>query len=180
MHKHLDYRPEIDGLRAFAIMSVVLFHAFPSFRRGGFVGVDVFFVISGYLISSIIFKGLEPGDFSFAEFYRRRVRRIFPALLLVLLVCFAVGWFSLMATDLKRLQDQALQGAARQLDKPMASDVTGLFERLNSTEQRIVTRLQAIEDRLKAVEAKLHAPSGHRSSAGRTPDESKAQGAQST
>lgn len=103
MHKHLDYRPEIDGLRAFAIISVVLFHAFPSFLRGGFVGVDVFFVISGYLISSIIFKGLESGDFSFAEFYRRRVRRIFPALLLVLLVCFAVGWFSLMATDLKML-----------------------------------------------------------------------------
>jgi len=86
-----------------------------------------------------------------------------------------------MATDLKRLQDQALQGAARQLDKPLASDITGLFERLNSTEQRIVGRLQAIEDRIKAVEAKLHPPSGHRGPVARAGDESsKAQGSQST
>lgn len=101
--KHLIYRPDIDGLRAYAIISVVLYHAFPSFMRGGFVGVDVFFVISGYLISSIIFKGMNSGNFSFFEFYQRRVERIFPALILVLVCCYAFGWFTLMSGDLKML-----------------------------------------------------------------------------
>ncbi len=100
---HLKYRPDIDGLRAFAILSVVLYHAFPSFMRGGFIGVDIFFVISGYLISSIIFKGLDSGTFSFLDFYQRRVKRIFPALILVLVSCYAVGWFTLMAGEFKML-----------------------------------------------------------------------------
>lgn len=76
---HLPYRCDIDGLRAFAVTSVLIFHAFPSLIPGGFVGVDVFFVISGFLISGIIFKELETGSFSFANFYARRVKRIFPA-----------------------------------------------------------------------------------------------------
>jgi hypothetical protein len=87
-----------------------------------------------------------------------------------------------MTTDLKRLQDQALQGAARHLGQPLAADITGLFERLSSTEtglferlnrteETIVRRLQAIEDRLKALEGKAPAPSGHRSTANRTSDE---------
>ncbi|BAU75298.1 acyltransferase family protein [Metapseudomonas furukawaii] len=102
-HSSLAYRPDVDGLRAVAIISVVLYHAFPFLLPGGFVGVDVFFVISGFLISSIIFKELEVGRFSFADFYRRRIRRIFPALILVLCVCYAIGWFTLMATDFKML-----------------------------------------------------------------------------
>ena len=71
MHKdlsHPKYRPDIDGLRALAIISVVLFHTFPSVIRGGFVGVDIFFVISGFLISTIIFENLGAGTFSFREF----------------------------------------------------------------------------------------------------------------
>ncbi len=107
---HLSYRPDIDGLRAFAIISVVLYHAFPAYMRGGFIGVDIFFVISGYLISSIIFKGLEAGKFSFLDFYKRRVNRIFPALILVLLTCYAVGWFSLMAAEFKFLGKHVLGG----------------------------------------------------------------------
>ena len=67
---HLKYRPDIDGLRAVAVLAVVAFHAFPSWLSGGFIGVDVFFVISGYLISTIIFENLERGEFSFAEFLR--------------------------------------------------------------------------------------------------------------
>ena len=80
----LHYRPDIDGLRAVAVLAVIGFHAFPRWVTGGFIGVDIFFVISGFLISTIIFLGLERGTHSFVDFYARRVRRIFPALLLVL------------------------------------------------------------------------------------------------
>ena len=80
---HPKYRADIDGLRAIAILSVVIFHAFPDLMKGGFIGVDIFFVISGFLISTIIFENLDKGTFSFAEFYARRIKRIFPALLIV-------------------------------------------------------------------------------------------------
>jgi peptidoglycan/LPS O-acetylase OafA/YrhL len=108
--EYLKYRPDIDGLRAFAILSVVLYHAFPSFMRGGFIGVDVFFVISGYLIAEIIFKELDSDKFSFINFYQRRVKRIFPALILVLITCYAVGWFTLMATEFKMLGKHLVGG----------------------------------------------------------------------
>ena len=97
------YRPDIDGLRAIAVLAVVIFHAFPALLPGGFSGVDVFFVISGYLISGIIFKGLEQDSFSFAQFYAHRIRRIFPALILVLCACFAFGWFALLPIEYKQL-----------------------------------------------------------------------------
>ncbi len=100
---HPKYRPDIDGLRALAVVLVVLFHAFPKMLPGGFVGVDIFFVISGYLISSIIFGNLEHDSFSYAEFYARRVRRIFPALALVLTCCIGVGWFILFIDEFKQL-----------------------------------------------------------------------------
>ena len=86
------YRPEVDGLRAVAVLSVVLFHGgFGSFA-GGYVGVDVFFVISGYVITSILLADLDAGSFSLAGFYERRVRRIAPAFLLVTLVCLPAAW----------------------------------------------------------------------------------------
>lgn len=108
---HPKYRPDIDGLRAIAVLSVVAFHAFPSWVRGGFIGVDVFFVISGYLISTIIFENLDKGTFSFSEFYSRRIRRIFPALLLVLIACFAFGWFTFLADEYKQLGKHIAAGA---------------------------------------------------------------------
>ncbi len=80
----LTYRPEIDGLRAVAVIPVVLFHAGFDAFKGGFVGVDVFFVISGYLITSIIVSELAAGTFTIRHFYERRARRILPALSLVL------------------------------------------------------------------------------------------------
>src|SRR4051812_40722819 len=97
-HPHLShpkYRPDIDGLRAVAVLAVVAFHAFPNWMKGGFIGVDVFFVISGFLISTIIFENLDKGTFSFSEFYARRIKRIFPALLLVLIASYAFGWLAL-------------------------------------------------------------------------------------
>lgn len=97
------YRRDIDGLRAIAVISVVVFHAFPEVLRGGFTGVDIFFVISGYLISTIVLTSLENGTFSFAEFYSRRIRRIFPALILVLCVSYGIGWLVLNDAEFTQL-----------------------------------------------------------------------------
>jgi len=88
----MKYRPEIDGLRAVAVVPVILFHAGFTTFNGGFVGVDVFFVISGYLITSLIIGDLATGTFSLAEFYERRARRILPALFLVMLCAIPFAW----------------------------------------------------------------------------------------
>jgi peptidoglycan/LPS O-acetylase OafA/YrhL len=106
-----SYRRDIDGLRAVAVLSVVAFHAFPEFVRGGFIGVDIFFVISGYLITSIILGHLERGDFNFVEFYQRRIRRIFPALILVLIVCALIGKLILFADEYQQLGKHIAAGA---------------------------------------------------------------------
>lgn len=108
---HPAYRPDIDGLRAVAILSVVIFHAFPTSLQGGFVGVDIFFVISGFLISSIIFRSLQRGDFSFTEFYAHRIKRIFPALIVVLTAGYAFGWFALLPDEFKQLGKHMAAGA---------------------------------------------------------------------
>lgn len=105
------YRPDIDGLRAVAVLAVVAFHAFPDLARGGFVGVDIFFVISGYLISSIILNGLTRGTFTFAGFYARRIRRIFPALVLVLTACWAWAWFAVFSDQYAQLGKHIAGGA---------------------------------------------------------------------
>lgn len=97
------YRPDIDGLRAVAVLAVIVFHAFPRVLPGGFCGVDVFFVISGYLISLIIFRGLDTGTFRFADFYARRVRRLFPALLVLLILCLVAGYIMLLPTEFEEL-----------------------------------------------------------------------------
>ncbi|VEF10116.1 lipopolysaccharide modification acyltransferase [Pseudomonas fluorescens] len=109
-NQHLSYRPDIDGMRALAILAVVIYHAFPQFATGGFVGVDIFFVISGYLISSIIFKGVSANDFSLVDFYERRVRRIFPALLLVLFSTFITGAVVLMGGEYVTLSKHIIAG----------------------------------------------------------------------
>lgn len=106
------YRPDIDGLRALAVGMVLIYHAFPGSLPGGFVGVDVFFVISGYLISGIILDAVAGGRFSYANFYARRIRRIFPALGVVLFAALAAGWFMLYADDYERLGHHAAAGAA--------------------------------------------------------------------
>lgn len=108
---HLPYRPDIDGLRALAVLAVVIFHAFPSVLRGGFIGVDVFFVISGFLISGILLKGLHEDSFSFSQFYARRIKRIFPALMLVMAASLAFGWIALFPDELSALARHVIGGA---------------------------------------------------------------------
>lgn len=108
---HLKYRPDIDGLRALAVLSVVIFHAFPSVMSGGFIGVDIFFVISGFLITTIIIEGLEDDRFRFGDFYARRVRRIFPTLLVVLAACLLSGWFMLLADEYQQLGKHVAAGS---------------------------------------------------------------------
>jgi peptidoglycan/LPS O-acetylase OafA/YrhL len=108
---HRAYRPDIDGLRAIAVLAVVGYHAFPSLVSGGFVGVDVFFVISGFLISGILMQSLDHGSFSFREFYSRRIRRIFPALSVVLFACYVYGWVVLLPRECKQLGGHVAAGA---------------------------------------------------------------------
>ncbi|PIS11180.1 MAG: acyltransferase [Bdellovibrio sp. CG10_big_fil_rev_8_21_14_0_10_47_8] len=108
---HPKYRPDIDGLRAIAVLAVVGFHAFPAWIRGGFVGVDIFFVISGFLISTILFNGMNAGTFSFLDFYGRRIRRIFPSLTVVLVACMIFGWISLLTEEYKQLGKHIAAGA---------------------------------------------------------------------
>ena len=97
----MKYRAEIDGLRALAVLPVILFHAGFEWFSGGFVGVDVFFVISGYLITTIIISEMAEGKFSIINFYERRARRILPALFFVMAACLPFAWLWLTPSDLK-------------------------------------------------------------------------------
>lgn len=103
------YRPEIDGLRGIAIALVITFHAFPSALPGGWVGVDVFFVVSGYLITSLILRQLRLGEFSLSEFFRRRVRRLAPAFIVVISLTTLVSWLTLAPS---RMPDVSLSAFA--------------------------------------------------------------------
>jgi peptidoglycan/LPS O-acetylase OafA/YrhL len=126
------YRPDIDGLRALAIIFVVIYHAFPTVATGGFTGVDVFFVISGFLISTIIYTQLDAGHFSFIEFYIRRIKRIFPALFLVLTFCFVFGWFNLLADEFQQL-GKHIAGGAGFISNLMLWKESGYFDNASET-----------------------------------------------
>ncbi len=106
------YKPAIDGLRALAIIAVVVYHAFPQALPGGFAGVDVFFVISGFLIAGLIFDALDAGTFRIRDFYARRIRRLFPALVTVLLVSLMLGWWVLLPSEYAHLGRHTAGGAA--------------------------------------------------------------------
>src|SRR6201991_4422361 len=106
------YRPDIDGLRAVAVISVVVFHAFPATLAGGFVGVDIFFAISGYLISQHIIETLDQRRFSLVGFYARRIRRIYPALITVMAACLAAGIVMMASGELEQLASDALASVA--------------------------------------------------------------------
>lgn len=138
---HPKYRPDIDGLRAVAVLSVVIFHAFPKFLQGGFIGVDVFFVISGFLISTIIFKSLDLGVFSAQEFYKRRIKRIFPALLVVLVTSYVVGWYVLLSDEYAQLGSHIASGAGFVSNFTLLSE-SGYFD--NSAETKPLLHLWSL------------------------------------
>lgn len=108
----LTYRPDIDGLRAIAVLGVVAYHTAPRLVSGGFAGVDIFFVISGFLITSIILREKAEGRFSLIDFYGRRVRRLFPALIAVLAATFVIGWTVLLPHEFQLLGKHTTAGAA--------------------------------------------------------------------
>ena len=153
---HPNYRPDIDGLRGIAILSVVFFHAFPNwvnqghFGQGGFIGVDVFFVISGYLISSIIFKSLESQSFNFYSFYAKRINRIFPALIVVLVFCLIFGWFSLLPHEYKQLGKHVV-GAATYTNNLMFLKEAGYFDNLSISKPLLHLWSLSIEEQFYIV-----------------------------
>ena len=122
-----SYRADIDGLRAVAVLAVVLFHALPAYVPGGFVGVDVFFVISGYLITGLVTARLRAGRFGFADFYARRIRRLFPALVAVLAATWALGYALLYADEFARL-GRHLAGGAGFLSNAVLYSESGYFD----------------------------------------------------
>ncbi len=101
-NQSITYRPEIDGLRALAVLPVIFFHAGFEWMSGGFVGVDIFFVISGYLITAILYNEIQAGTFTLGRFYERRIRRLYPALTLVTFICIPFAWLWLLPSDFKQ------------------------------------------------------------------------------
>lgn len=146
----LAYRAEIDGLRAFAVLSVVLYHAFPTALTGGFTGVDVFFVISGYLITSHIFTSLEEGRFSFLNFFGRRIRRIFPALILVMASTLVFGWFALTSEELRQLGKHIASGAAFIVNFILVGE-SGYFDNAADTKPMLHLWSLAVEEQFYIV-----------------------------
>jgi len=144
------YRPDIDGLRAVAVLAVVGFHAFPDRVPGGFVGVDIFFVISGFLISTIVFGSLERGAFSFADFYARRIKRIFPALIVVLLATWAIGWRFLFPLEYANLGKHIAGGATFVSNLVLWRD-SGYFDTAAETKPLLHLWSLAIEEQFYLV-----------------------------
>lgn len=107
---NFSYRPDIDGLRAIAVIAVIGFHAFPEAMPGGFVGVDIFFIISGFLITSILQKEIATSTFSIQRFYARRIKRLFPALLVMLSFCLMLGWSVLLTHEYRQLGKHTVAG----------------------------------------------------------------------
>jgi len=127
MFRGLSYRADVDGLRAIAVLAVVAFHAAPSGLPGGFVGVDVFFVISGYLITSLLRQSLADGSFRASTFYARRIRRLAPSLVVVLAAVLAAGWTWLLTDELAQLATHVASSAAFIMNLALWSE-TGYFD----------------------------------------------------
>lgn len=141
----MRYRAEIDGLRAVAVVPIVLFHAGFGVFTGGFVGVDIFFVISGYLITTIILRELQEGSFTLAGFYERRARRILPALYLVLAVCLPLAWLWLMPQDMRRFS-KSMMAVAVFASNVFFSSTSDYFEKAAELKPLLHTWSLAVEE----------------------------------
>lgn len=141
----IQYRPEIDGLRAIAVLSVLLCHANFTLFAGGFIGVDIFFVISGFLITSLIKKDLEAGQFSFADFWERRARRILPPLVVVVIATLIAGWFLYLPSDY-RLLGQQVASQAVFASNILFKSQAGYFDTENIVKPLLHTWSLAVEE----------------------------------
>ena len=121
------YRPDIDGLRAIAVLAVIFFHLEETLLPGGFAGVDVFFVISGYLISLNLFQGLDAGRFSIVDFYRRRVKRIAPPMLVVIAATLILCHFLFLPEDTERASESALWSLHDELADLIGPDTSSVL-----------------------------------------------------
>ncbi len=147
MHK---YRPDIDGLRAVAILPVLLFHAGIGAFAGGYVGVDVFFVISGFLITRIIYTEIEQGSFSILKFYERRARRILPALFATCLFCIVMAWWLFVPLDFKDFA-RSLVAAMLFVSNFLFMDETGYFAQPSEIKPLLHTWSLAVEEQYYIV-----------------------------
>ena len=141
----LAYRPEVDGLRAIAILSVILFHAGVYGVSGGYVGVDIFFVISGYLITAIIAKEVSTGEFSIVNFWERRVRRILPALFFVLALTVLSAWFILLPVELDDFFD-SLIAVSLSISNMFFWKTSGYFDTASELKPLLHTWSLAVEE----------------------------------
>jgi peptidoglycan/LPS O-acetylase OafA/YrhL len=145
------YRSEIDGLRAFAVLSVVAFHAFPTWLKGGFIGVDIFFVISGFLITRHIFENLDKGQFSFTDFFGRRIRRIFPSLIFVLACSLGIGWFVLVADEYALLGKHIASSVAFVINFILADEKSSYFDVAAETKPMLHLWSLAVEEQFYLI-----------------------------
>ena len=123
----IRYNPVIDGLRALAVLLVIFNHIGIHLFSGGFIGVDIFFVISGYLITSIIYKDMKLGDFSIGSFYKKRVIRLAPAFFTVLTVVSIISWFSMLPHELAEYAKSAIYSTFLMANVYMRKEVGGYF-----------------------------------------------------
>lgn len=144
------YRADIDGLRAFAVLSVVLFHANAESLPGGFIGVDIFFVISGYLITGIILREIDNGHFSFREFYARRIKRILPALILVLSVSWLFGAIALLPGEYTQLGKHIKAAAIFASNFALAKEA-GYFDTLSELKPLLHLWSLAVEEQFYLI-----------------------------
>ncbi|MFL2946284.1 MAG: acyltransferase family protein [Parvibaculales bacterium] len=146
----MNYRSDIDGLRAFAVLSVVVFHAFPGRLTGGFIGVDIFFVISGFLISHIILSDIQNKSFKLTEFYIRRVQRIFPSLLVVMIVSIFFGSFLLLSDEFSQLGKHIASGASFIVNFVLVTE-TGYFDNAAETKPMLHLWSLAVEEQFYLI-----------------------------
>ncbi|MDA8699931.1 acyltransferase [Amylibacter sp.] len=146
----MNYRKEIDGLRAIAVIPVILFHAGFELFSGGFVGVDVFFVISGYLITTILIEDLENKRFSLINFYERRARRILPALFFIMLVCIPFAWIWMLPNQMKDFS-QSLIAVSLFGSNVFFWRKSGYFDAANEERPLIHTWSLAVEEQYYVV-----------------------------